>query len=214
MALDAVNAIGAFAILNPRPLDAQQKIVGVAGAALLPGIIGLAVPLIIASRAGGQTSTGQGQVVVPDLAGKTQADASSKLAQLELNPTISGAISLDEQKGLVVDQTPAAGTLVNPKSGVALVIGSGVAQSGQSVVPDLNGSTKDDAERQLKAVQLTLGAATTAVSPDGQKDKVVSQDPKAAALVATGSAVSIVIGTGTVSPSTARSSGGSGLKSP
>jgi eukaryotic-like serine/threonine-protein kinase len=212
MALDTLNAIGAFAILNPRPIDAGQKVVGIAGAALLPGIVGLAVPLIIAQRAG-STGIGQGKVAVPDLRGNAQADATNKLQQLQLTAQVSNAASLDAEKGDVVAQSPAAGTLLNSGATVAIVIGSGVAQSGQSVVPDLSGASKDDAERQLKAVQLALGAVTTAVSPDAQKDKVVSQDPKAQTLMPTGSAVAIVIGSGTVSSSAVRSSAGGGSKS-
>jgi hypothetical protein len=58
MALDAINAIGALVILGRRNIDTQQRVFGTVGAALLPGIVGLAVPLIIAQRTTTQPGPG------------------------------------------------------------------------------------------------------------------------------------------------------------
>jgi len=98
MALDAINAIGALAILGPRPIDNRQKVLGTVGAALLPGIVGLAVPLIIAQRTTGQSGPGTGLVAVPDLVGSDQAAAITSLNQLQLKAKVNTATSTDAQK--------------------------------------------------------------------------------------------------------------------
>src|SRR5258708_6433875 len=137
MPLDGTNTICALAILGPRQIDKKQKVLGIVAAGLVPGIVGLAVPLIIAQRSKGQRGPGTG-----------------------------------------------------------VVVGTGVAQPTQSVVPDLTGESIDDAAATLKKVQLTLGDVTNALSTDDEKDKVVTQDPEAEKVVAIGSPVSVVVGSG------------------
>jgi beta-lactam-binding protein with PASTA domain len=209
MALDTINAISALAILGPRRIDNRQKVLGTVGATLLPGIAGLAVPLIIAMRATGQSggpSTGggsvtggasaTGMVAVPDLGGSDQALAITSLNQLQLKPQVNTATSTDAQKKKVVSQDPPPGRLVRAGTTVTIVAGSGVPQPTQSVVPDLIGERVDDAEAALSSVQLELGDVTIAVSTDDEKGMVVSQDPEAGQVVAIGSEVSAVVGNG------------------
>jgi PASTA domain len=205
MPLNATNAIGALAILGPKPIDNRQKVLGTVGAALLPGIVGLAVPLIIAQRAKGQSGpgTGKGQsgpgtesVAVPDLVKESQADAITSLNQLQLKANVKTATSTDAQKNDVVAQNPSTGTLVSPGETVTIVVGTGLAQPTQSVVPDLTGKNIDDAKTTLSSRKLELGDVANAVSSDAEKDKVVSQDPPAGKVVAIGSPVSVVVGSG------------------
>jgi hypothetical protein len=200
MALDAINAIGALVILGRKPIPREQRVFGTVGAALLPGIVGLAVPLIIAQRTTGQVvpgpGPGSGSVAVPDLVGRDQAAAVTSLNQLQLKATVSTATSTDAQKNDVVAQDPLAGTLVSPGATVSIVVGTGLAQANQSVVPDVTGKSADEAKKALSGFQLQLGAVTIAVSSAAQKDKIVSQDPEAGKVVAIGSAVSVVVGDG------------------
>src|ERR1700730_5142472 len=196
MALDAINAIGALAILGPRPIDNRQKVLGTVGAALLPGIVGLAVPLIIAQRTTGQSGPGTGLVAVPDLVGSDQAAAITSLNQLQLKAKVNTATSTDAQKNKDVTQDPLTGTLVSLGATVTIVVGTGVAQPTQSLVPDLTGESIDDVEATLSPLQLKLGDVTNAVSTADEKDTVVSQDPAAGKVVAIGSPVSVVVGSG------------------
>jgi beta-lactam-binding protein with PASTA domain len=200
MALDAINAIGALVILRRRKIDTQQRVFGTVGAALLPGIVGLAVPLIIAQQTKGQQSPAKNLVAVPDLANSDQAAAVASLNQLQLKMQVITVTSADAQKGKVIAQDSPKGTLLSPGATVTITVGAGVARPTQSVVPDLTGESIEDAEKTLESVQLELGNQTNAVSLDSKKDEVVSQDPLAGTLVDLGSEVSVVVGSGQAPP--------------
>jgi beta-lactam-binding protein with PASTA domain len=95
--------------------------------------------------------------------------------------------------GIVISQSPAAGTGVAVNSAVDLVISAGPAPA---TVPDVVGLTQAAATAAIADAGLTLGAVTTASSPTVPEGSVISQTPKAGAQVASGTAVALVVSSG------------------
>jgi len=135
-------------------------------------------------------------VAVPNLVNSDQAAAIKSLNQLQLTATVNTAISTDALKNKVVAQDPSTGTLVSPSATVTIWVGTGVAQPSESLVPNLTGKNIVDAEATLSPLKLKLGDVKNVVSTDDQKDEVVNQDPAAGEVVAIGSPVSVVVGSG------------------
>ena len=81
-------------------------------------------------------------------------------------------------------------------------------------VPDLEGSSFDDAVRKLQDAGLLLGDKDEEASESEMKDKVIGQTPSSGSTVAKGTKVSIVIGTGPEPDPEPVSQSGSGSDSP
>lgn len=91
--------------------------------------------------------------------------------------------------GIVIEQ--------NPKDGEAeknTVITLTVAkEQSKSIVPDLKGKTKDEAEKALKAVNLKLGSQTEVDSPGAAPKTVIDQQPQAGTQLEVGKTVNVTI---------------------
>ena len=96
--------------------------------------------------------------------------------------------------GSVISQNPAGGASVAPGSAVALVVSTGPASV---VVPDVVGLTQAAAFTAINGVGLVVGSVTTASSNTIPTGSVISQNPVGGVSVALGSAVNIVVSTGT-----------------
>ena len=128
-------------------------------------------------------------VILPDLAGMTEADALETLAGSDL---ASGALEFREsatEAGLVLEQWPAAGQAVDVGSAVDLVI----AAVETVEVPNLVGLPVDGARQVLGALRLAVGSETRQPSREEADGTVLSQDPPAAARFAVGSPVDLVV---------------------
>lgn len=140
-------------------------------------------------------SKGPQLFAVPDLAGKSQNDASNLLADAGLSTgTVTQEYSDTVPEGQVISQDPKAQAQVRGKTPVALVISRGV----QPVpVPDLSGKTVDEATTALADVGLKIQVTPERVFdknvPDG---KIVSQDPATGAQAPKGSAITVVVSKG------------------
>lgn len=135
-------------------------------------------------------SAGPG-IVVPDLSGLTQADASSAItaATLVLGP-VTSAFSNTVPAGLVFAQSPVAGARVAPGSAVGFTVSLGP----QTVaVPDVVGLTAAAAESALALAHLISGAITGVLDPSIPIGSVATQSPAAGTLVLVGSPVDIGI---------------------
>jgi serine/threonine-protein kinase len=146
-------------------------------------------------------SSGEPQVAVPDLVGRTQADAQTLLTAAGLT---FGAITFESSdtvpSGSVISQDPAAGTKVAKSSAVSVVLSSGSptpspspssSPSGVSV-PNVYGMDSASAESELNA--LGLGADFRQKPGTGQPPgTVVRVVPDSGTLVPPGSTVLLVI---------------------
>ena len=128
-------------------------------------------------------------VILPDLAGLTEADALEALAGSDL---AGGALEYRESAadaGLVLEQWPAAGQAVEVGSAVDLVI----AAVETVEIPNLVGLPVDGARQVLGALRLVVGSETRQPSREEADGTVLAQDPPAAARFAVGSPVDLVV---------------------
>jgi serine/threonine-protein kinase len=112
-------------------------------------------------------SKGPAQVTVPNLAGKSQAEAQQALlvANLTLAPTPTFAPTLDPNlDAKVIEQSPKAGSSVAGQSAVTITIGS--KQASVKVPTDIIGMKEDDARSRLE----DLGLQVNSEKVDGQGD--------------------------------------------
>jgi beta-lactam-binding protein with PASTA domain len=137
--------------------------------------------------AGVKTST------VPDLRGKSQADAAKALKQadLALGP-VARRFDDTVPKDRVIEASVAPGAKVKHGTTISLVLSDGPAPV---TVPDVRGQTADDATRTLRGLGLTV-TATTEFSETVEKGLVIAQTPAGAASVPRGSAVRLRVSKG------------------
>ena len=139
------------------------------------------------------------QVAVPNLVGMTQQGAAAALDQAGLK--VGQVVSEQSDKGpagTVITQDPAAGSTVVEGDLVALTLSSGASPTPPSTaeVPDVVGSTKEDAVQSLGAAGFVVVIVEEAsLTPAGE---VVSQSPTAGVIAKPGSTVKITVSTGPV----------------
>jgi len=132
-------------------------------------------------------SSGPEQVEVPNLVGRTEAEARAALAALDLAVEVHKADS-DQPVGRVVGQEPGRGTPVNKGGTVIITVSSGPAEVR---VPDLDGMTRQQAEAALRTVGL-LATFEDRVSPE-PAGTVVGQDPEPRTIAGPGDTVRVFL---------------------
>ena len=130
-----------------------------------------------------------GKPVVPDVVGKTVADANTAIKSANLKVgTVTTAYSDTVAAGKVISQSPAKDTKVLIGSAVNYVKSLG----SKPVVPNVVGKTVADANTAIKSANLKVGTVTTAYSDTVAAGKVIRQSPAAGTKVLIGSAVNYV----------------------
>ena len=111
-----------------------------------------------------------------DLAGRSVGDATAWLEESGLEAVVEQESSRDVEAGFVIRMDPPAGTSVEPGARVTLVESTG---AGFITVPDLSGSTLEDAEATLSELGLLLEVAGSraAVSDPNLDGRVARQAP-------------------------------------
>ncbi len=140
-------------------------------------------------------SSGADAVTIPDLAGRTEAQARADLERLKL--TVGDVTEVDDSnqdKGKVVESTPAAGEQVASGSSVTLKI-----SSGKVTVPDLKDKTRAAALQELTALGLVPDPQPQQ-SSSVPADQVISQSTAAGEKVDRGSTVTFTYATAAPSP--------------
>jgi beta-lactam-binding protein with PASTA domain len=131
-----------------------------------------------------------GNVLVPDVAGLSCSDATTKMKQKTLVATCQDAPST-QPVGEAFDSNPKAGAAAPQNSAVTILISSGPQQV---TVPSVVGQTKQDAEKALHdaGLKAAITQAVECLDP-GLNNTVQSQDPAAGTQVDRGSFVNIVV---------------------
>lgn len=133
-------------------------------------------------------------VQVPNVATMTPDDAAAALRDkgLTVAQPLQKASSSDDMKGLVIDQNPSEGTIVDQGTPVTLTVGEGQTEV---TVPNVQGM---DAQRAIDEItKFNLEPQTEYVWSSSPTDRVVDQDPQPQEVVAPGSTVTISISKGT-----------------
>ncbi|MGI5246378.1 Stk1 family PASTA domain-containing Ser/Thr kinase [Dactylosporangium sp. CA-139066] len=171
---------------QPARANQRQKRKSSTGVVVALTILGL---LAVTALAIGLYLANQEPLVpVPDLTGRTQAEAVTVLRQSNLNGDPRQGPTENCQAGKVVSQTPDAGKRVKQGSQVDYVICGAPAMV---AVPTLVRLSKEDAVRQLQQMNLVPDVQQRdAVEP---LDQVVASEPPAGQQVKTGSTVTIYV---------------------
>lgn len=129
-------------------------------------------------------SNGLQPAIVPDVVGHQEMQAISELAAARLNATSQGRRNSPRRAGTVLRTDPPAGSEV-----LSGAVAYWVA-SGQSVVPDLQGRTREGAAQALRASGFAMGNAPLRFD-DGKPNRVVGQTPAAGTIVNVDTQVSV-----------------------
>lgn len=104
-------------------------------------------------------SSGQPKVIVPDLSGKSQSDASFLLDGMKFKVAVDTLNSDTIPKDYVISQNPLANSSVDEGSLVKIVVSAGPAEKFVTV-PELIGKTEDEAVKEITANNLQVGKIT------------------------------------------------------
>jgi hypothetical protein len=199
----------------PRPRRPHAVVVALTVVLTVLGLIAGAVAFASTNGGGGpspspspspsissphSTSSAPGnQVAVPDVTGRTQAQASSTLEAVGLTaaPTTTTNCGTADN-GNVVTQDPTGGTSV--AKGTSVTIGVCSAAPAPVTVPSVIGESQAAATATLQAQGLNASSATTSGCDPADFGNVVTEDPTAGTAVAEGSSVTIGICNATESP--------------
>ena len=142
-------------------------------------------------------SKGSETVTLQDMRGWTEAEVDDYLTENDLVGDRHTGKSSAVADGQVYKQDPPAGSDVKRGDTVSYWVSTGKPQA---TVPDLVNQTQADATNLLTAAGLELGTVTTETSTTVPAGSVISQDPAAGEKVDKGSSVSIVVSSGTPTP--------------
>jgi beta-lactam-binding protein with PASTA domain len=136
--------------------------------------------------------------IVPDLVGQRQTGAEALLGRNTLR--IGGVISRasKEPAGVIVGQRPAAGRQVDPGSTVDVWVAAPLPPV-TVTVPDLSGSSQNEATASIQNLKLRIGQFGERESRE-PRGTVVAQDPPAGTVVEAGSLVSVWLAVPIVPP--------------
>ena len=131
---------------------------------------------------------------VPDVTSLTQSGATAALNGVGLIlGTVTSQPSASVPAGNVISQDPLPGSQVAAGSAVNVIVSTG---AGSVSVPNVVGQTQAAATTAITNAGLVVGTLTTQLSATVPAGNVISQSPAAGALVASGSAVALVISSG------------------
>ena len=138
-------------------------------------------------------SEGPQTVVLEDLQGLTERDASVRLSDANLRFTVDEEYSDEVPRGQVIRTDPAAGEEVEVGGTVLLVVSLGPEPV---TIPDLYGLDPNDAQSALADVGLgmTISNATQQVDDPNLDGKVVGQFPAAGATAVPGDVITVTLG--------------------
>ncbi|MHB8657503.1 MAG: Stk1 family PASTA domain-containing Ser/Thr kinase [Solirubrobacteraceae bacterium] len=137
-------------------------------------------------------SSGPAKVAVPDVRGKSEADARTVLVAAGFtNITTSSQVTAGAPPGTVVDQTPAGGSQAAMSAQVALVLAKAPTAT---TLPGVVGDTAAAASGALTAAGFKVRQQTQTVTKQNQDGIVISQSPPANGTAANGATVTIVVG--------------------
>jgi serine/threonine-protein kinase len=138
-------------------------------------------------------SDGPETVKVPDLKGQSLADARAKLKEEGLAAgMVTRAFSEDVPKGRVVGTDPDAGTERHGGSAIALTVSRGRAVE----VPDVAGSSLQDARGELEDAGLKVKVAERRVASEFDAGRVAAVSPGVGKKVAEGDTVTVTVSKG------------------
>lgn len=156
--------------------------------------IALAALLLLLIAAGIVYAVTQQRVTVPDVVGKSSAEASSTLSSAGLKKVVVGnQASTTVPTESVVSQDPVAGAKARKGSEIGVVLSTGLPVV---TIPTVTGLDLQTASSQIASAGLIVGKVTRRASDTFPANTVISQSPAAGVDVAQGTAVDLVVSAG------------------
>jgi eukaryotic-like serine/threonine-protein kinase len=139
-----------------------------------------------------RVSAGRGDAEVPDVVGRTEAEAIRILTNAEFLTNVELRENDTVPEGRVISQEPGAGGVARKRSTVTLIVSSG---SRNETVPNLVGQTEGDAANQLGRLDLTVQVQRE-YSTDQPEGVVIATQPGGGEQVPKGSTVVLIVSRG------------------
>jgi len=133
------------------------------------------------------------EVTVANVVGKQVEIARSILVNQNLRVNVTESYSDKVPAGNIISQFPEANSVVKEQRMINLVVSKG---GEVTVVPDLRGLSRRDAELQLKNAGLVLGRVDEQFNADAPADTIINQQPRPPAQVNKNTAIDLVISKG------------------
>lgn len=130
-------------------------------------------------------------VRVPDVMGKTQAEAETRLTRDGFNVTVEVVANNDVEEGRAIKTEPPAGRKLARGATVTLFVSAGPSDV---AVPDVVGKPRSEAQKTLEDLGFVVRFTTEA--SDEPSGTVVSQQPAGGTSVAAGSTIAAVVSEG------------------
>lgn len=141
-------------------------------------------------------SDGVKQVKLPDVTKQYEVEGIQTLENMGFVVNeIERKYNEDYEKGMIYEQSPAPGTLLEEGAEIKLYVSQG---KDSTILDDLVGKTIDEAKEILLSEGLTLGSIKEEVSDKYEKNIVTNQDPKAGVELRKKSVVNLTISKGLV----------------
>ncbi|MEZ5311416.1 MAG: Stk1 family PASTA domain-containing Ser/Thr kinase [Microthrixaceae bacterium] len=138
-------------------------------------------------------SSGAAKVEVPDVTGKTQAEAEKALTDLKLLPRVTTEENPDVESGTVIRQNPPSGRQIEAGGVVEIFVSKG---AGEEIVPDVTGQPLAQAQAAIQAAGFRFANPTRAASSNVAEGSVISTDPAAGTPAKPNSVIKIVVSSG------------------
>ena len=139
-----------------------------------------------------RVSQGPEEVVVPDLAGRTAAEAEGILAQQGLNAAQEPVNDPQVPEGTVIRSDPPAGSVVEKGETITLVVSAGPEEV---IVPSVTEKTEETARSELTTAGFQVQVVDEPLPPGSADDgRVLAQDPAGGTRATRGSTVTITVG--------------------
>ena len=148
------------------------------------------------TKIGIKTSAGLSSEQMPNVTGLSENEANEKIvALIGIGPKFEYEHSDEVEAGLVIAQSPNVGDTINARAEIRLRVSRGV-EGRDVVVPNLVGSSEENAIQGIEAVGLRVGTISRTTSTTVEKGRVITQTLPVGQEVPQGSVMSLVISDG------------------
>ena len=138
-------------------------------------------------------SSGEGEFEMPDVTGYEEDEAIELIEAAGMTCSVEYEYSDTVDQGVVIEQSPNAGTDVTADTKVTLTVSRGKETV---TVPSVTGLTQSSAESSLKSAGLTVGTVTSEYSSSVAEGYVISQSVSSGRKVESGTSVDLVVSLG------------------
>jgi beta-lactam-binding protein with PASTA domain len=155
---------------------------------VIPGAVALAGVIYFGAQATRQFLEPPA-VIVPNVVGKTLAEAAQLLSEARLTPRPVEGSDQAKLRGVILTQNPAAGASITEQRVVEITVN----QPRALLMPSLAGKTLTEAQIALKEAKLNVGRIARVPAPEGTaRDYILGQNPAPQTEVVRGQSVTLL----------------------